>query len=635
MPELRFGLLGALEVFVDGIARPVPPGRQRAVLTCLLVHAGHPAPADALIEAAWDGQLPQDPARALRTVLSRVRATVGRDAIVREPGGYQLRECRTDAAEFERLLEQSRGLEPHAAAELLGRALDLWRGPAYGEYAEAPFAQAAGARLRRLRWDAVEAYASARLTCGEPGAVVEVLEDLLEQEPFREYAVELLVTALYQAGRQTEALARLRAHRRELATELGLDPAPSLVSLEARILGHTLPSSEDDVGAPAWLDTSTAFLGREEELADLMSVVPANRLTVVTGPGGVGKSRLVAEALPALAARCALPVSVIELVPVARGQVLMSVADRLGLRAGEQPGSADTDDLLEVMAEYLAAAPRLLVLDNCEHLRGEVATLCTVLIRRCRTVRVLATSRRRIGIPTEQVLPLVPLEVPDPHAATGRQTAAASVRLFTDRVRRLRPRFGLTAANTAEVGALCRRCDGLPLAVELAASRAATSGVSGVLERFPVDVLAGPGGLAAVVSWSYDLLTPEQQWVLDTLSVFSGDFSQQAVTGVLSRLPDWSGQPARALAELVESCLVVPRMGRPARASACWRWCVPSRSTGWPRPAGRRRSGTPTPPGCARRSPGSTRTGRASTGPTWPPGSTPARRRSAVPCGGG
>src|SRR5699024_10582860 len=128
-------------------------------------------------------------------------------------------------------------------------------------------AQAAAVRLTMLRWDAVEAYAAARLACGRPGEAIAELAEELAQEPFREHAVELLVTALYQAGRQTEALARLRAHRQELATELGLDPAPPLVVLEAGILGHRLPATGVDTGQPSWLDTSTAFLGREADLA--------------------------------------------------------------------------------------------------------------------------------------------------------------------------------------------------------------------------------------------------------------------------------------------------------------------------------------------------------------------------------
>ena len=560
MPELRFGVLGALEVLVDGRPRNVPPGRQRAVLTCLLVHAGRPVSADALIEAAWaDGQ-PEDPPRALRTVLSRLRAVLGRDVISRGPTGYELAAGGVDAEEFAALLERARSAEPQRAGELLGRALDLWRGPAYGEYADAPWASAAAEHLARLRRDAVEGHAAALLQTGEPAVAVAGLQELLAEHPFREHAVGLLVTALYHAGRQTEALERLRAHRVVLGAELGLDPSPDLAVLESRILDHALAAPvARPPGPPAWLDTSTAFLGREDEVADLVVAVTGNQVTVVTGPGGVGKTRLAAESLPGLCERLVLPVTVVELVAVGPGQVLTTVLDGLGLRptAGAAPGVPQTDALLEDLVEYLGAVPRLLVLDNCEHVLPETRALVSAITRRCREVKVLATSRRRLGIPAEQVLPLRPLGVPDPGTTVGTQGATPSVRLFGDRVRRLRPAFAVTADNAADVAELCRRCEGLPLALELAASRAATSGVSGVLARLPTEVWGGADGLAAVVTWSYELLEPEQQTVLDSLSVFAGDFTEEAVAGVLGNLPGWTGSAGAVLAELVESSLVV------------------------------------------------------------------------------
>ncbi|WP_154402245.1 BTAD domain-containing putative transcriptional regulator [Ornithinimicrobium cavernae] len=572
MPELRCGVLGALEVHVDGRPVTIPPGRQRAVLTCLLVQ-GHPVPADALIEAAWPRDLPQDPHRALRTVLSRLRAVVGHDTITLGPAGYELSGGSVDAEEFEDLLRQARSVEPQRVRELLGRALALWRGTAYGEYAEASFARPASERLARLRLDAVEAHASALVRLGEPGAAVPPLEELLAEEPFRERAVELLVRALYHAGRQTEALERLREHRSVLGAELGLDPSPQLAALESRILGHALaPVRPAEQTLPEWLDTSTAFIGREDELADLAAAVSASRVTAVTGPGGVGKSRLVAEALGGLHASLGLPVTVVELAPVLPGRVTMTLMDELGLRpAGAGAGPPETgvdnpadarpgaDPVVGDLVEYLSAVPHLLVLDNCEHVLEELTPLVSTIASRCRDVRVLATSRRRLGVASEQVLPLAPLGVPDPTETLGRQGSAAAVRLFGDRVRRLRPAFAVTADNLTDVAELCRRCEGLPLALELAASRTARSGVGEVLRRLPTDAVGETGGLWAVVAWSDGLLSPDQQSLLDCVTVFADDFTAEDVAEVVSRLPEWTGDPAPALAELVESSLVVRR----------------------------------------------------------------------------
>ncbi|WP_162802220.1 BTAD domain-containing putative transcriptional regulator [Ornithinimicrobium murale] len=575
MPDLRVGVLGTLEVHVDGHPRVVPPGRQRAVLTCLLARAGQPVSAEALIDAAWGTDRPQNPPKALRTVLSRLRAVLGQDAITLGPAGYQLRVDALDCDEFEALLDRSRSAPPHQARELLEQGLALWRGPAYGEYADASFATSRAQSLEQARMDAIEEHAAALLQTGEPSATVPDLQDLLAEQPFRERAVELLVTALYHAGRQTEALERLRTFRAQLRSELGLDPSPALTALESRILGHALaPVRAAEPALPEWLDTSTAFIGREDELADVLAAVSTSRVTVVTGPGGVGKSRLAAEALGGLHQSLGLPVAVVELAPVVPGRVTLTLMDLLGLRpTGAGAGTPETDvdgasdarpragadSAVGDLVEYLGAVPHLLMLDNCEHVLNELTPVVSEIASRCRDVRVLATSRRRLGVASEQVLPLAPLGTPDATESLGRQGSAGSVRLFGDRVRRLRPAFALTADNLPEVAELCRRCEGLPLALELAASRTARSGVGEVLRRLPTDAVGETGGLWSVVAWSDGLLAPDQQRLLDCLTVFADDFTAPDVANVVSRLPGWTGDPAPALAELVESSLVVPR----------------------------------------------------------------------------
>lgn len=550
MPDLRVGVLGALEVHVDGHRREVAPGRQRAVLACLLAHSGHPVSPEALIEAAWGEDLPQDPPKALRTVLSRLRAVLGHDAIAWGPGGYRLSPGATDADQFAELVALAGSAEPDRARDLLGRALALWRGPALGEYAEAPFASSLAQSLEQSRMDAVEAHASALIQTGEPAAAVAGLRELLDEQPFREHAVELLVTALYHAGRQTEALDRLREHRALLGAELGLEPSPGLDALQARILGHELSPPVPAAGPPHWLDTSTAFIGREDEVADLVAAVLDNQATVVTGSGGVGKSRLVAETLEALHERLGLPIVVTELTTVPPGGAVRAVAAALRLRSDDSPGT-------ETLVEFLSAVPHLLVLDNCEHLVAELRPLVSTLTRRCRDVRVLSTSRRRLGTSTERVLPLVPLRLPDASATVTSQVSAAAMRLFGDRVRRLRPGFTLTVDNTDAVAELCRRCDGLPLALELAASRSATAGVTEVLRQLPATLTdREPGGLGAVVDWSYRLLAPDHRDLLQVLSVLAGDFGTETVRGITGQLPSWRGDATAALTELVESSLV-------------------------------------------------------------------------------
>src|SRR5690554_2292077 len=571
MPELRFGVLGALEVRVDGQSRDIPAGRQRAVLACLLARAGRPVPADVLVEAAWRDGLPEDPRRALRTVVSRLRAQLGHSVIRFDPAGYRLVDGVQDAGEFAELLEEASAAEPALAGELLRRALALWRGSAFAEFSALPVVATLAENLEHSRRDAVEARAGALLQAGTPAEAVAGLEELLVEQPFRESAVELLAMVLYHAGRQTEALQCLRDYRGSLGAELGLDPSPWLTELEGNILGHELVAARGGpAGPPTWLDTSSAFIGREDDLADLVGAVVENQVTVVTGPGGVGKSRLAAEAMPQLHGVLGLPIVVVELAAVrpgsaVAGRAAAAVAEALGLQSTDEPGRHGGVGR-DALVEFLAAVPHLLILDNCEHLLHELAPLVSTVARRCRDVRVLATSRHRLGVVTERILPLSPLRLPESGATTGGQEAAASMRLFGDLVRRLRPTFSLTADNAPQVAELCRRCDGLPLALEIAASRVATSGVAEVLDRLTEDLAAD--GLAGVVQWSYSLLGGAERSLIECLSVFAGDFDADAVRGLVVRLgPGAStpaagrandvGDPTAALAELIESSLVV------------------------------------------------------------------------------
>ncbi len=567
--DLRFCVLGPLEVFrVDaaGGARvpvPVPGGRQRAVLVCLLVHGGRPVAPDVLVEAAWGAGLPADPRAALHTVVSRLRSTLGEEAVASGPVGYRLRlaDGALDSERAEQLRAAARTAPPGRAAELLAEALDLFRGPAYAEHADLDFARAEAARLDRLRLDVVEEHAAAALAAGDPEGAAAELYALLADNPYREHAVELLMTALYRAGRHVEALDVYRDHRRHLSEELGLEPPPGLRDLEARILGHDLPPAREgqDRPAGAWMDVSTSFVGRDGQTAELLAAARDCRLVTVSGPGGVGKSRLVAEALDRLVERVGTPAAVVELGAVAPGGVILAVADALGRRDAPDAGA---------LAEYLGLAHRLLVLDGCEHVLDEVASLATVLQRACPRLCVVATSRRRLGVPGEHVVVLDPLPVPG-EAGAG---PGPAVELYLDRVGRLRAGAVPDEHETAAVGRTCRVLDGLPLAIELAASRAATLGAGAVLDSLVGADGAGPTpvvDLEEVVDWSARLLDDEERRLLYRLAVFVDRFDLEAATALEALAADDPPDPGRtaaAVAELVESHLLAVdgRAGAPA-----------------------------------------------------------------------
>jgi predicted ATPase/DNA-binding SARP family transcriptional activator len=541
-----FRVLGTLQADRDGSALPLPSRRQRAVLAALLTRAGRPVSADKLVEAAWGERLPDHPKAALQTVVSRLRATLGVDVIGADISGYRLNVTAdgVDALQFEALRERAAHVPAAAAEGLLDAALALWRGPAYAEFADRDFASAEAARLNALRAATVEDHAELSLRSGRGTDAIADLEALQASEPWRERCVELLMRALGASGRPTEALAVYDRYWRSLAAEFGLDPSPALQDLQARILRNDLPETPRPVPqTPRWFAVSTPFVGRNTEMATLADAVRGNRLVTVTGIGGVGKTRLVAESLGELAAQLRIPVAVAELGATSAGGVDGAAAAALGVDARD--GTPRT-----AVTEYLGAGSQLLVIDNCEHVLAGARELIQALLHTCPQVRIIATSRHRLGLPDEQVLPLDPLLTEAADVPVQRLGDSPPVRLFVDRLRRLRPAFPVTAETVELSAAVCRRVDGVPLAIELAAAQAAAIGLEPVLDRLgDLDVLANAdGSMRAVLDRSWGLLTRSEQELLARLSVFAADFDLDAVEHVagpaaaarLARLADAS-----------------------------------------------------------------------------------------------
>ena len=303
MAAWGYGLLGPVEVRVDGHAVPLPGARQRLVLTMLLVDVNRVVPAGRLIDELWEAALPADPRGALRTLVSRLRRALGPAGgdLATGEGGYCLTVQRgqLDATRFEDTLAEAARAGGEQALGLVDEALALWRGPAVGEFAGRPFALATAARLNELRPVAAERRAELLLTAGLVEEAVATLQALLAEHPEREQARGLLMQALYRAGRHTEALSTFRSWRHYLAEELGLDPSPALRRIERDILCHTAgaPDTRREVAnpTPALPVPVTSFVGRDEDLAAVTGLLGQARLVTLHGPGGVGKTRLALE----------------------------------------------------------------------------------------------------------------------------------------------------------------------------------------------------------------------------------------------------------------------------------------------------------------------------------------------------
>ncbi|HWH43405.1 MAG TPA: AAA family ATPase [Thermoleophilaceae bacterium] len=306
----------------------------------------------------------------------------------------------------------------------------------------------------------------------------------------------------------------------------------------------------------------SSFIGRERELAELTATLQAARLVTVTGPGGSGKTRLALEVARPLADELPGGAWFVDLAPVFEsGVALKAVARALGVR--ERPQVPLLDDVVE----RAGAAELLLVLDNCEHLVEECAELVTRLLERCPHLRVLVTSREPLAVPGELLRRVDPLETPNEGAPLEAVLRSEAVMLLMDRAQAALPGFELDPAAAPLAARICRRLDGLPLAIELGAARVATLSLHDLAahldDRFAVltvgarTALPRQRTLEATVEWSYGLLAEEEQLLFDRLSVFAGGWTLEAAEEVCASRDFDPAHVAAGLGALVEKSLVV------------------------------------------------------------------------------
>ena len=530
----RYGILGTVEVRLDDglVVRPTSQ-QQRRLLAVLIVEAGRSVSADRLVDAIWGDDLPSDSAGALRTQISRLRRALGRASadVATEDRGYRLAVAGedVDATRFERLVAEAGDATDAEAVALLDAALAMWRGPALEDVADRELVQPVAVRLDELRLQAEERRAELLCDLGRPQDAVVSLRELIARHPERERTRGLLMKALYRTGRHTDALALYEQWRRRLADDLGLEPAPELQHLEFEILTHGLSIAGAQRNPPSLPRPVTSFLGREDDLSRLTSVLADARLVTLWGPGGVGKTRLALEFATAIASRYRDGVRLCDLSTVRRaGEVARAVATAVQLeeRAGRP--------LDEQVVARLASSRLLLVLDNCEHVATTAARLIDTVLRETAEVDVIVTSRVRLLSEGEHVWPVTSL--------SSAASESPAVRLFIDRAHAADPAFAPSRRDVERIRQLCATLDGLPLAIELAAARVPGMSLTELLghldQRF--SLLAGDRrnerhqSLSAVVRWSYDLLTPREQRVFRRLAVFAGRFDLDAARAVAS-----------------------------------------------------------------------------------------------------
>ncbi|MGW8553323.1 AfsR/SARP family transcriptional regulator [Streptomyces tubercidicus] len=616
---MHYGILGTTQAGrADGTPVALGGARLRALLAALALRPGRALSPELLIGDVWGADPPADAAGALQALVGRLRRALGHAEIASVDGGYRL--CAgpdaVDLHRFERLAaEGGRALaeaDPARAAALLDDALALWRGPVL---ADLPDAGVEVARAERRRLDAQCSRLAADLALGRATQALPTLLALCEEHPLDEPLQALRLHALRAAGRTAEALAAYEEIRIGLADSLGADPGPELRTLHAELLrpqptnpppaqppapaptpgapatalalapapngADPEPPAASPPAAPAPFAAAprtrpgnlrarlTSFVGRDADLAAIRADLAAHRLVTLLGPGGAGKTRLSQEGAETAAAASpdAWPhgVWLAELAPVDDPQtvpeaVLTALGAREtvvrgttadGLRAAADPTALDP---LARLAEHCAGRRMLLVLDNCEHVIDAAAELAERLLADCPGVTVLATSREPLAVPGEVLRPVEPL--PDPVA----------LRLLADRGAAARPGFRVED-DPAACTEICRRLDGLPLAIELAAARLRLLSPRQLADRLDDrfrlltsgsrTLLPRQQTLRAVVDWSWELTDEPERAVLRRLSVFAGGCDLAAAEEVCAGDGVDGREVAALLGSLIDKSLVV------------------------------------------------------------------------------
>jgi non-specific serine/threonine protein kinase len=374
------------------------------------------------------------------------------------------------------------------------------------------------------------------------------------------------LTAPEMAEQLTLAVSSVKWHIQQLYGKLGVNGKRQAVgrARELGLLGATTPVTQPPSPSSNLPLQVTRFFGREAELAQITQHLAADRLVTLTGPGGVGKTRLALRAADELLLQYPQGVWFVELAALSGpGLVAQQVATTLGLR--DEPGRP----VLETLVRHLRERQSLIVLDNCEHVLDDCAHLCAALLRTCPRLRVLACSREPLGVAGEVIylVPSLPFPEPGQPLTAVDIEAYAAVRLFVDRARLVRTHYEVAAHNAPAIAAICRRVDGIPLAIEMAAARVniltpqqlahRLDNAFGVLSGGSRTALPRQQTLRATIDWSYNLLSEPEQRVLQRLSVFAGGCTLEAAEAVCAGEAVPAEQVLDLLGALVAKSMVV------------------------------------------------------------------------------
>ena len=562
---MQVGLLGPLIVRDGGVDVAAGGRLQRRILARLAMDAGRSVATADLEIAAWGDDAPAAARHTVATHIFRLRR-LGLE-IATQDDRYALMTS-TDAGDLERLATESQRAQgdddPRRAIDALRQAVSLWRGRPLADLDDLPEATILAAHLEELVEGIREDLLALELDQERPAELIAEARQLAVSQPYRERRWELLMLALYRAGRQADALDAYAECRRRLRDDLGLDPGTGLRRMQQAVLAQDPalePPATSDAANPAAgpsavaserptrteppriPGTSTRLIGRTIERRDLAEVWDRTRVAIVVGPPGAGKTRLALDQ-----ARAAKPpVWYVALEPVPASQsVAAAILDVVAPESRASDASAGVRTALEALTG-------LLVLDGCEGRLTEVAREVEQLLVACPRIRVLATSRERLGILDEALVQVGSLANDD------------AIDLLVDRARLFDPRFRLGTTEMAIADRLCALVDRLPLGIELVARHLQLLRIDEVVGQVEADLgrwagrpAGGRAGLWAALDTSVERLGPAERQALVALAVMVTD----ADVGLIEAVADFGDRSVdefEIVARLVDASLVQVR----------------------------------------------------------------------------
>jgi DNA-binding SARP family transcriptional activator/predicted ATPase len=535
---LGFHVLGTLEAVRDGTRVVLGGFRQRAVLAALIAHVNEIIPPAALIDLVWTDP-PATADGTLYNYISRLRAAVDERSehdwrfLQREDGGYVLRldPERIDAERFTAGIKEARRRSAEGrrdeAVVAYRAALDEWRGRPYAGFDAEPFAAPVIAGLEELYIGASRELAEHELALGSVSGALERVHPLACERPLDGSIRMMHARALLAAGRPADAVRTLDEYRDRLADETGMDPGDDIEELRLSILRTqvaVIPHPTPVASAP-----QIGLVGREDELHRLRAALAPGSIVTVTGPAGVGKSTLARAAL-ASTQRFGMPSY--ELVWDTTTMPQRTLVDQLGLE------SDPAADPVERVAEFLARRHGAVLLDGVENHRADALRLVEHLQSSGLSHIVLLTSREAIGHADEEVLLLQPLDRPAIDASDREVWDTPSAQVFLRRALHVRPDFQTSLDTSPAVARICRAVDGLPLALELAASSVDVQPIERVAARCEeLSVIVGgehgsEEAIRTALLFSFQRLSADERTMFRRLAIISGSFSMEAAQSV-------------------------------------------------------------------------------------------------------